>query len=81
MLFNILWFVNCLLIAFTYFTANMSYEWNSLQIAIENIIKLHITMFLIIRLIKLHRFRYVFWYFVAVSIFALLYQGNNNINF
>ena len=33
-LFNILWFVNCLLIAFTYFTANMGYEWNSLQIAL-----------------------------------------------
>jgi hypothetical protein len=35
-------------------------------------------MFMILRLIKLSRLRHVFWYFVAVSAFALLYHGNPN---
>lgn len=38
-------------------------------------------MFLTLRLIKLSRFRFVFWYFLAVSMFAVFYEGNNNIFF
>jgi hypothetical protein len=35
-------------------------------------------MFMVLRLIKLSRFRHVFWYFLSVLLFEILYQGNNN---
>lgn len=33
-LYNVFWFLNGLLIAFTYFSAGTGYEWNSLQILV-----------------------------------------------
>lgn len=42
---------------------------------------MHITMFMALRLVKLHRLRSVFWYFVAVSLFSVVYGDNNNIFF
>jgi hypothetical protein len=51
--------------------------WNGFWIALDNFIFLHISMFLILRLIKLNRFRHVFWYFIFVSALSVLYKGNN----
>jgi hypothetical protein len=38
-------------------------------------------MFMILRLLKLNRLRTVFWYFVGVSLFAVVYGDNKNIFF
>ncbi len=51
--------------------------WNSFWIALDNFIGIHIAMLMVLRLLKLSRIRHVFWYFVAVSLFSLLYDGNN----
>lgn len=51
--------------------------WNSFWIALDNFIVAHIAMFMAMRLLKPSRFRHVFWYFIAVSLFAVLYTGNN----
>lgn len=52
--------------------------WNSFWIALDNFLILHISMFLTLRLIRLTRFRHIFWYFIAVATFALICEGNNN---
>lgn len=69
------------LIIFAYSAQADGSDWNSLWIAIENFMQIHITMFMILRLLKLHRLRAVFWYFIAVCLFATLYGDNNNIFF
>ena len=39
---------------------------------------MHVTMFIVLRLIKLSRFRAVFWYFIVIALFSLLVEGVNN---
>lgn len=51
---------------------------NNFWILLDNFIILHITMFLVLRLVKLSRLRHVFWYFVATVCFVALYADNNN---
>ena len=53
-------------------------DWNILSIGLDNFVVVHVSMFMVLRLIKLTRLRFVVWYFIAVSIFASLYEGNNN---
>ena len=60
-------------VVLTFYGGKYHQLWNSFWIAFDNFIILHISMFLILRLVKLSRFRHVFWYFVAVSSFSLLY--------
>lgn len=60
-------------VVLTFYGGKYDQLWNSFWIAFDNFIILHISMFLILRLVKLSRFRHVFWYFVAVSSFSLLY--------
>lgn len=53
-------------------------DWNVFSIAVDNFIVLHVSMFMVLRLVKLNRLRYAFWYFVAVAIFALLVKETTN---
>lgn len=53
-------------------------DWNVFSIAVDNFIVLHVSMFMVLRLVKLNRLRYAFWYFVAVAIFALLVEETTN---
>ena len=53
-------------------------DWNVFSIAVDNFIMLHVSMFMVLRLIKLSRLRYVVWYFVSVAIFAFLLEGITN---
>jgi len=45
---------------------------NGFWIALDNFITMHMSMFLVLRLIKLRRFRQVFWYFLVVSMLCLV---------
>lgn len=60
-------------VVLTFYGGKNHQLWNSFWIALDNFIILHISMFLILRLVKLSRFRHVFWYFISVASFSLLY--------
>ena len=55
------------------------FDWNLLSVGMDNFVVMHVSMFMVLRLIKLRRLRYVVWYFVVVCMFASIYQGNNRL--
>ena len=67
-----------MLVLFAYESEVYGSDWNILSISIDNFVQMHVTMLLILRLVKLHRFRLVFWYFIAVAILAILLEDVNN---
>jgi hypothetical protein len=67
-----------LLVLFSSEAESGAAEWNLVWIALDNFVTLHITMFMVLRLLQVRRLRHVVWYFLAVAGVAVLSEGSPN---